>query len=78
MIRPTKYLDLNTCILRISAKILGKLSEDKIIQIEELKKYLQYEIGSDAKYNFLSSLNLLFLAGKIDYKEASDSILFLD
>jgi hypothetical protein len=74
MIRPIKYLDLNTCVLRVSALILSELTISKSVKIGELNKIVCKNLGDNARFNYLSSLNFLFLIGTINYDGTSDSI----
>jgi hypothetical protein len=76
MIRPTKYLDLNTSVVRIAAFILKELKVAKTIQINELDEIIRNNLGENSRFNFIASLNFLFLLGKIDYEETSDSLIF--
>lgn len=78
MIRPTKYLDLNTCVLNVAATVLPKLQEDRMIPLEELDATVRSCIGDTARFSFLSALNFLFLLGKLDYDKETDTVVFLD
>jgi hypothetical protein len=77
LIRPTKYLDLNSCVLRVVAVILEELRKLPAISLNELESTVQSKAGENAKYNFLSALNFLYIIGKLDYDEESDAILNL-
>ena len=74
MIYPTKYIDLDTCVLRIAALILHELRQSSAIPVDELDHLVRSNIGDSARFNFLSTLNFLFLLGQIDYDEKSDTI----
>lgn len=76
MIRPTKYLDLNTSVIRISAFILKELKVAKAIQIHELDEIIRNNLGENSRFNFIASLNFLYLVGKIDYEETTDSLIY--
>jgi len=78
MIRPTKYLDLNTCIVRIAAIVLSELQLSHMIPLSELATIVRSRAGDGARFNFLPALSFLFLVGKLDYDDNSDTILFLD
>lgn len=77
MIRPTKYLDLNTCVLRLAEVILSELREAQVVPLNELDMIVRTRVGDSARFNFLSTLNLLYLVGKIDYRDDSDEIVFV-
>lgn len=78
MIRPTKYLDLSTSVIRISAFILKELKAAKSIQIHELDEIIRNNLGDNSRFNFIASLNFLYLVGKIDYEETTDSLIYTD
>lgn len=78
MIRPTKYLDLSTSVIRISAFILKELKVAKAIQIRELDEIVRNNLGENSRFNFIASLNFLYLVGKIDYEETTDSLISTD
>ena len=76
MIRPTKHLDLNTCVIRASALLLKKLKSKRICQYEELKLALK-GFEDHAEYAFLPAVHLLFLLGKVEYHPQTDSLEYL-
>jgi hypothetical protein len=78
MIQPAKYLDLNTCVLRVAAEILLELQDSKVIPLDELNAVICSQVGDAARFNFIPSLSFLFLLGKLDYDSEADVILFLD
>ncbi|WP_099336442.1 ABC-three component system middle component 8 [Clostridium cadaveris] len=72
MIKPTKFLNLNTCILKISSEILSILIEEKSITFSDLQSKLLKDSNEDYEYNFLPSIDFLFLLGKIKYSPKTD------
>ena len=77
MLTPTKYMDLDLSLLRISSYIVKLLGEHKIMKYDEVLSYLSLEIGADVKHVFVPSLSFLYLLGKIEYHPISDSLEFL-
>jgi hypothetical protein len=75
MIRPTKYLNLNTCVLRIAAQILLELRDARIIPLDELDATIRSQIGDTARFNFIPALSFLFLLGKLDYDDKADVVV---
>lgn len=74
MLRPHEFLDLDNCVIKISAIIIKILKENKIMKYIELYN-LTYQInGKDIDYVFISALNFLFLLGKIEYDKESDTL----
>ncbi len=57
MIRPTKYLDLKTCVLNVSSTILELLNDFSVIQLSEVDEIIIEKIGDDAKHNIIPALN---------------------
>lgn len=68
MITPHKYLDLETCLLRVSAVTLTKLRQAGVIQFDELSDYLAKTLGEDARITLSSSLLFLYAVGLIEYQ----------
>lgn len=76
MIRPTKHLDLNTCILRAASRLLSKLQADRLCRFDELRTMLS-DFGSDADLLFLPTVHFLFLMGRVQYHAQTDSFEYL-
>jgi hypothetical protein len=76
MIRPTKHMDLNTCVISVVASILSELQQTKAIPLDELDESIQTRINDTARLNFIPALSLLFLLGRIDYDEEADAIVY--
>ena len=72
MIRPTKHMNLRYSVVNISCDVLKIMSKQKIIEYSDLLAKLQLKYGEDVKYNFIPSLNLLYLFGKIQYYPEND------
>jgi len=72
MIKPTKHMNLNYSVIKITSEILKVLTKQKVIEYTELLNRLQIIHGEDIKYNFISSLNLLYLLNKIKYHTKDD------
>jgi hypothetical protein len=75
MIRPTKYLDLNTCVLRVAAIVLSELRLSRAMPLDELDAIVRSRAGESARFNFLPALSFLFLTGKLDYDDDADAVL---
>jgi hypothetical protein len=76
MIRPTKHIDLSTCLISVVSVILSELRRTKSIPLEELDDVIQSRINTTARLNYIPALNLLFLLGSIDYDEKGDAIVY--
>jgi len=77
MIRPSKYTNLNLSIVKISAEIIKYLSKNQIAKYDEILEWLSKKSGDEVKHVYISSLNFLYLIGKIEYHTDSDSIELL-
>lgn len=77
MIRPTKYLDLNTCVLHIASIVLNELQQIHVISLAELDNRIQDRLGAKARFNFQAALAFLFITGVLDYDLQSDAVYLL-
>lgn len=77
MIFPTKYMDLQTSVVRLAAFILEETSREPILRLSELSFRVEEFAGEFARFNFFPALNVLYLAGKIDYSEQGDFVVSL-
>ena len=77
MIRPTKYMRLSQCSLRVSAVLLGELQSLFALPLPDVEPLICTRLGDEARTNVSMALNLLFLLGLVDYQESSDSLVYL-
>jgi hypothetical protein len=75
MIRASKYMDLDKCVLNVAACIISLLKIDPEISLSDLDETIQTRLGEDARFNFFPAINFLYLLGKLDYSETSDKII---
>ena len=76
MIRPTKYMNLQTNLLSISAEILAELMKVNIISLQELDEVIQDRLGERVRTYFVPAINFLFLLGRVDYDNDSDAVFY--
>ena len=78
MITPTKYMDIDACLLVILEILIKYLKKNKkIARISSLKDELKKKTNHDEykiDIDILNALSVLYLLGKIDYVEKTDSI----
>ena len=74
MIRPTKYLDLDACVVNIAAHVLSRLSSTNVMTYDELLKSVVTSLTPRAKNDFVLALDLLYLLGRVSYHEESDTV----
>jgi hypothetical protein len=76
MIRPTKHLDLNTCVLRASSLLLARLQRDRVVKYDDMLASLR-PLGDAGDVVFPSAVSLLFLLGRLDYRVQTDAFEYL-
>lgn len=72
MIKPNKYLDFETGVIRISSVIIKVLMENNSMKYNEVLKNVQSLAGESAKYEFHNALGFLYLLGKVEYYNKND------
>ncbi len=77
MIRPTKYMQVQTCGLRVAATILAKLRRLSAIPLSEIEDYVVVTLGEPARVNVHPAINLLYLLGAIRYDSDADALVYL-
>lgn len=77
MITPTKYMDLDLSVVRVSSIILKQFGKNSILGYGELFESIVSKVGEDVKHVFVPALDFLYLLGKIDYHLQTDSIELL-
>lgn len=78
MLRPHKYIDLNNSVLECSAYILMQLSQEGVIKYDALLTTVTNKFADKTKYIFLPTLSFLYLLGKIEYHESSDTLELIE
>jgi hypothetical protein len=74
MIRPTKYLDLDTCVLRVAAVVLEEICGSSAMPIGEVTSRVCSRLGDTARLNLMPALGLLYLLGVLDYHDEADAV----
>lgn len=77
MITPTKYMDLDLSVVRVSSLIIKLFEKNKILGYSELCGCLVSKVGEDVKHVFVQTLDFLYLTGMIEYHLQTDSIEFV-
>ncbi|MBP7397359.1 MAG: hypothetical protein K9I26_06350 [Flavobacterium sp.] len=73
MIKPDRHTNPKYSILNISTVILSELNVFYSIQYDNLLNKITDTLGDEAKMNFPYALNFLFLLGKLNYEQTTDS-----
>ena len=77
VLRPRKHLDLDTCTLRVVAIVLAELTKRRVVRFDDLRNVVVRRAGEDAELSFLPALDVLFLLGRVDYLDKTDSFEFV-
>lgn len=78
MLTPTKYLNLELSVVKVSSEILKILKTNQSMKYDEVLTYLCDDICDDVKHVFMASINFLFLLGKLNYYITSDSLEYIE
>lgn len=78
MIRPQKHLNLNICVVRISALVLAHLRRQRVENFTTLLEATKAAMGADAEILFLPAVNLLFLLGRLSYHPHTDMFEYVE
>lgn len=70
MIEPHKYLNLDVCVLNISAYIIKELKRTNLVKYDELLNSLVSKLGEETKEVYPYAIDFLFLLNKIKYHNA--------
>lgn len=76
MIRPDRHTNLDYSVLNISAFILKELNAFYDVSYDELLEKVMQALGEQAKENYPYALNFLFLLGKLNYQQNTDSFKY--
>lgn len=77
MLLPRKHLDPNTCTLRIASLVLAELLKRRAIRYDDLRNTMVRRAGADAELAFLPAMEVLFLLGRVEYREKTDSFEYV-
>ena len=77
MLLPRKHLDPNTCTLRIVALALAELLKRRAVKYDDLRSTMVRRAGADAELAFLPAMEVLFLLGRVEYRENTYSFEYV-
>lgn len=72
MIKPTRYMNLNLSLIRVSSEIIELLIKSPIMKFDEILASLEQIIGNEVRFVFIPAIDFLYLLGIIDYHEELD------
>ena len=73
MIRPDRHTNPDYSVINISALISKQLNVFYAISYDSLLKKVIDGLGKESKENYPYALNFLFLLGKLNYQQETDS-----
>lgn len=76
MIKPDRHTNIDLSVINISAYILTQLNAFYEISYDDLLSKVIGNIGEGAKDNYPYALNFLFLLGRVEYIEETDSFKY--
>lgn len=76
MIRPDRHTNLDYSVVNISSFILKELNAYYDISYDTLLDKVTDTLGSQARENYPYALNFLFLLGKLNYDQSTDSFRY--
>lgn len=76
MIKPDRHTNPDCSVINISAYILKQLNSFYDISYDKLLKKVTDDMGISAKENYPYALNFLYLIGKLEYIEQTDSFKY--
>ena len=78
MIKPDRHINPDTSVLNISSFILSKLNYFYDISYDKMMNEVIDNLGEGSKENYPYAINFLYLLGKIEYIELTDSFRYIN
>lgn len=78
MLRPTKHTNPKLSVLHGASLILHEVRQRRIVSHDELLERLRKSLGDDFEPDFPIYLAFLYLLGKVNYAEKTDSFIYLE
>ena len=78
MIKPDRHTNPDYSVINISAFVLTQLNTHYAIGYDDLMKKVKNSLGEKTNDNYPYALNLLFILGKLNYIQESDSFKLID
>lgn len=75
MLRPDKHTNLDYSVLNISSFILKRLMIKDVYTYNDLYLKVKDEMSDKALINFPYAINFLYLLGKVEYLDQTDSFI---
>jgi hypothetical protein len=76
MIKPDRHTNPDTSVINIGSYIITQLNSFYDISYDDLMDKVIENLGKGAKENYPYAINFLYIIGKIQYLEKTDSFRF--
>ena len=77
MLLAEKYMDLDKSVLMVCGLILKHILQKKVEKVDVLLSIIEKNIGEGSQETFLAALSILYVLGKIDYLDKSDTLVMV-
>lgn len=78
MILPSKHLDLDRSVLRVSSEVLSALKRRRVMTHDSLVRLVRSRTGDDGDAVVFPALNFLYLLGRIEYHAKNDVFEYVE
>jgi hypothetical protein len=78
MLSPSKHLDLDRSILRVSGEVLRLLRRRRLVQHDALVRFIKEKTADDGDVVVAPALNFLYLLGLLEYHVKTDSFEYIE
>jgi len=78
MLKPTKHTNPRLSVLNGASLMLNEVRQKRIVSYDELLERLRKSLGNDFEPDFPIYAAFLYLLGKINYAEKTDSFIYLE
>jgi hypothetical protein len=78
MIIPSKHLDLERSVLRVSSEVLRALRKRRVMSHDALVRFIRGKVGDDGDIVVFPALNFLYLLGRLEYHIKTDTFEYLE
>jgi len=78
MLSPSKHLDLDRSVLRVSSIVLDALRKRRVLSHDRIVKLIRDRVGDDGDVVIAPALSFLYLLGRLEYHVKNDSFEYLE
>lgn len=78
MLRPTKHTSPRLSVLHGASVMLNEIRQKRILSYNELLERLRKSLGNDFEPDFPAYAAFLYLLGKVNYAEKTDSFIYVE